>query len=179
MKLLGLSGSLRKEAHNRYLLREAARLAGAEVYVEADLDLPLFNEDLEAGGTPSAVARLADQIGAADAVLMSTPEYNKGMSGVLKNALDWISRIKGRPLSGKPVAIMSSAAGRSGGERAQAMLRQSLVAFNPRLALGPEIHIAGHFREFDEEHHLTNERYRHDITRLMDALKQEVAHATA
>ncbi|MEP5088135.1 MAG: NADPH-dependent FMN reductase, partial [Paracoccaceae bacterium] len=93
--LLGLSGSLRKQSTNRLLLREAARLFGDAEYIEGDLDFPLYNGDNEAAeGVPASVQILADQIAAADAVVISTPEYNKGLSGVLKNALDWVSRTK-------------------------------------------------------------------------------------
>ena len=89
--LLGLSGSLRQSATNRKLLREAARLFDPASFVEADLNLPLYDGDLEEGeGIPAAVKTLADQIAQADAVIISTPEYNKGPSGVLKNALDWV-----------------------------------------------------------------------------------------
>ena len=87
--LLGISGSLRSGSFNRKLLAEAARLFGEANYTEANLNLPLYNGDLEdAEGIPAAVQLLSDQIVAADAVLISTPEYNKGISGVLKNALD-------------------------------------------------------------------------------------------
>ena len=96
--LLGISGSLRSEATNRKLVREAARLFGDCTYIEADLNLPLYDGDDEtANGVPAAVQLLADQIRDADAVLISTPEYNKGPSGVLKNALDWISRTDQNP----------------------------------------------------------------------------------
>ncbi|MEJ2036038.1 MAG: NAD(P)H-dependent oxidoreductase, partial [Maritimibacter sp.] len=101
--LLGISGALRQGSTNRLLLREAVRAFGAASLVEADLRLPLYDGDLEeASGIPTPVQRLADQIAAADAVLISTPEYNKNISGVLKNALDWVSRVKGNPWNGKP-----------------------------------------------------------------------------
>lgn len=96
--LLSLSGSLRQSATNRKLLREAARLFDPGTHIEADLNLPLYDGDLEDGeGIPAAVQTLADQIAQAHAVIISTPEYNKGPSGVLKNALDWVSRTEGRP----------------------------------------------------------------------------------
>lgn len=101
--LLTISGSLRQDATNRKLLAEAARLFGPATVVEAELRLPLYDGDDEAAeGIPAAVQTLSDQIAAADAVLISTPEYNKGPSGVLKNALDWVSRTKGNPWAGKP-----------------------------------------------------------------------------
>lgn len=175
LTLLGISGSLRAGATNRKLLREAARLFGDCTYVEADLSFPLYDGDLEeAEGIPDAVSRLSAQIDEADAVIISTPEYNKGPSGVLKNALDWVSRTEGNPWAAKPVAVMSAAAGRAGGERAQLILRTYLVAFRPRLLLGPEVHLAGSHSQFDENDMLTGEMYLKDLGTLMDALRAEV-----
>lgn len=149
-KLLGISGSLRKDSHNSLLLAEAARLFGDAQYTQADINLPLYNgDDEEAHGVPAAVDALAQQIADADAVLISTPEYNKGPSGALKNALDWISRSQIKPWGGKPVAVMSAAAGRAGGERAQMVLRGFMVPFRPRILQGPEIHVAASYEAFD------------------------------
>jgi len=157
-KLLGISGSLRAEATNRKLIREAARLFGECDYTEADIDLPLFNEDVEeAEGIPPKVQALADQIAAADAVVISTPEYNKGISGALKNALDWISRVKGMPWKGKPVAIMSASSGRAGGERGQQQLLLCLAPFRANWVRGPEILVADSASQFDAAGHLVNE----------------------
>jgi len=174
-QLLGLSGSLRKDATNRKLLREAARLFGDCSYEEADLHLPLYDGDAEAAaGIPQAVAHLADQIAAADAVVISTPEYNKGPSGALKNALDWVSRTKSAPWKGKPVAVMSAAAGRAGGERAQLVLRGFMVPFQPRILQGPEMHLADSGNQFDADGRLTSEIYTKTLTDLMYALRAEV-----
>ena len=171
-RLLGLSGALRAGSTNRKLLREAARLFGACTYEEAGLNLPLYDGDAEdSHGIPDAVQALADQISAADAVIISTPEYNKGITGVLKNALDWVSRTKGSPWAGKPVATMSAAAGRAGGERAQVMLRACLVPFRPRLLLGPEIAVANSGAQFDEQGRLTGELYEKNLGILMQQLR--------
>ena len=171
-KLLGISGSLRKASTNTLLIRNAAEIFGADEFTFADIDLPLYNSDLEeAEGVPEKVQSLSDQIAAADAVIISTPEYNKAMSGSLKNALDWISRTKGGPWNGKPVAIMSAAAGRAGGERAQFSLRLAMVAFRPEILQGPEVMLANSNNEFDADGKLTNERYIKVLTELMDALK--------
>ncbi len=172
--LLGLSGSLRQNATNRKLVREAARLFGPASFVEADLNIPLYDGDVEEGeGIPAAVHTLADQIAQADAVIISTPEYNKGPSGVLKNALDWVSRTKGNPWADKPLAVMSAAAGRAGGERAQMILRSCMVPFQPRILQGPEIHIASSSDEFDEHGKLINERYEKSLQTLMQKLRAE------
>lgn len=173
--ILGISGSLRDGATNTKLLREAARLFGDCTYTEADINFPLYNGDEEeASGVPEAVEKAARQIADADAVLISTPEYNKGPSGALKNALDWISRSSVKPWNDKPVAVMSAAAGRAGGERAQMVLRGFLVAFRPRLLQGPEIHLADSSNAFDENGHLKGEWYIKDLTALMDGLRTEI-----
>ncbi len=174
MNLLGISGSLRKEATNRKLLGEAQRMFAPDSYVEADLTLPLYDGDLEgAEGIPEAVTRLADQISGADAIVISTPEYNQSISGVLKNALDWVSRVDGSPWADKPVAIMSAAAGRAGGARAQYALRLCMQPFRPRILQGPEVMVAASHKEFDENGRLKGEMYNKLLQELMDALKTE------
>lgn len=173
--LLGLSGALRKDSTNSKLVREAARLFGDCALEEADLHLPLYDGDAEEeDGIPAGVARLAEQIAAANAIVISTPEYNKGPSGVLKNALDWVSRTKGNPWQDKPVAVMSAAAGRAGGERAQMILRGFMVPFQPRILQGPEVHLAGSGNAFDENGHLMSEIYVKTLTQLMDYLRIEI-----
>lgn len=175
LKLLTVSGALRREATNRKLLREAARLFGDAAVMEADLNLPLYDGDAEAAGrVPAKVQALADQIAAADAVAISTPEYNKGPSGALKNALDWVSRTEGNPWADKPVVVMSAAAGRAGGERAQMVLRGFLVPFQPRLMTGPEVHLAGSGEAFDEAGRLLSDHYAGTLERLMQKLRAEV-----
>jgi chromate reductase, NAD(P)H dehydrogenase (quinone) len=148
MRILGISGSLRRSSFNTGLLRYAAHVAGKEHDIAiADLhELPLFDEDIEAVGAPEAVAAFRSEITAADALLIACTEYNYGMSGVLKNAIDWASRptplsspsgeqapppgaiytIPPSPLSGKAVGIMGASAGIGGTIRAQLQLRQSL-----------------------------------------------------
>ena len=173
--LLGISGALRKGSTNTALVHEAARIFEATHFELADLNLPLFNEDDQhATGIPEAVQKLADQIKAADAVVISTPEYNKNLSGVLKNALDWVSRTKGMPWRGKPVAVMSASDGRAGGERAQYSLRHCLTPFRPRLLPGPEMMLANARESFDEHGQLNNERSAKSLALLMEALKAEV-----
>lgn len=174
-RLLGICGSLRAGSYNRKLLREAVRIYDPADYAEADLRLPLYDGDLEAAtGIPDAVQRLADQIAASDAVVISGPEYNKGLSGVLKNALDWVSRTKGSPWRDKPVAIMAATGGRAGGERTQWTLRLCLLPFRPRLLSGPEVLVGNCSDQFDEEGRLVNERYGAALTELMGALRREV-----
>ncbi len=174
LTLLGISGSLRSNSANSQLLREAARMFGDATYVEADLNIPLYDGDDEvATGVPEAAQKLADQIATADAIIVSTPEYNKGPSGVLKNALDWVSRTPDKPWMNKPVAVMSGAAGRAGGERAQMILRAFLLPFRPRLLSGPEVHLANCTNAFDEDGRLKGDMYIATVQELMTALRQE------
>lgn len=173
--LLGISGSLRAGSTNRKLLRAAVQEFGDVSYTEADLNFPLYDGDLEAEkGVPAAVQTLSDQIRAADAVLISTPEYNKGISGVLKNALDWVSRTQ-NPWADKPVAIMSATAGRAGGERTQVMLRMCLFTFRPRLLQGPEVLVAASSDAFDENGKLLGDMNQKTLADLIAALKSEMA----
>ncbi|KMW59771.1 NADPH-dependent FMN reductase domain protein [Candidatus Rhodobacter oscarellae] len=174
--LLSLNGSLRKASLNGMLLREAGRLFGG-THIEGNLRLPLYDGDLEAEGIPAEVQALADQIAAADAIIIATPEYNKSLSGVLKNALDWVSRVKGNPWRDKPVAIVSATAGRTGGEAAQFALRLAMLSFRPRLIAGPAVLIAGGADQFDAEGRLTNARYAASLEELVQALHAEVARA--
>ena len=170
--LLGLSGALRTGSTNTKLIRQAAALFAPDTFIEANLRLPLYDGDLEtASGIPAEVQTLADQIAAADAVIISGPEYNKSISGVLKNALDWVSRTEGNPWAAKPVAIMSAAAGRSGGERTQYALRHCLTPFRPHILQGPEVLIAASGKAFDDDGALVNERSIAALSALMSALR--------
>ncbi len=173
--LLGICGALRVESTNRKLMREAARLFAPDKFVEADLRLPLFDEDIQNTlGIPADVQKLADQIAAADAIVISTPEYNKALPGVLKNALDWVSRTKGGPWRDKPVAIISAADGRAGGERSQFSLRLCLNPFRARVLPGPEVMVADSRNAFDEDGRLKSEFTVKLLTDLMDDLRKAI-----
>lgn len=130
MTILGISGSLRRGSHNARLLRAAASLLppGAELEVFDGLeDLPPYDADRDVEPAAPAVARLREEIAAADAVLIATPEYNGSIPGVLKNALDWASRpFPGSALRGKPVAVIGASTGLFGAVWAQAETRKVL-----------------------------------------------------
>ena len=176
--LLGIPGALRADSTNRKLVREAARLYGGP-FVEADIRMPLFDEDLEISqGIPVEAQRLFDQIAAAEAVVISSPEYNKSFPGVLKNALDWVSRLKGNPWKDKPVALISAADGREGGARANFALRLAMTPFRPRLLTGPEVLVANSRSEFESNGMLTNDRYLKALETLMEALHHELRQGT-
>lgn len=174
MRILGISGSLRRASFNTALVRLAfGKLQGPDYDAActlADIRLPLFDEDLEAEGTPAPVTTLVEQVRASDGVLISTPEYNKNLPGVLKNALDWISRDSDQPLNGKPVVIMSAAAGRAGGERSQYSLRHCLTPFNPRIMQLPELMVAQAGKAFDDNGALLDERTDKALDRHVAAL---------
>lgn len=173
--LLTISGSLRKESSNTKLCAEAARVYGGPS-VAGNIRLPLYDNDVEtATGLPDEVETLVEQVRAAEAVVISTPEYNKNLSGVLKNALDWVSRAKGGPWQDKPVAIMSASTGRAGGARGQFSLRLSVTPFGPRLLTAPEMMLADSRNQFDENGHLKDERYAETLAKLMEKLRIEVA----
>ena len=170
--LLGISGALRQASTNRLLLAEAARVFGECKFEVADIDLPVFNEDIETErGIPAKVQTLADQIAAADAVVISSPEYNKNIPGVLKNALDWVSRTEGSPWRDKPLALIAASGGRAGGERMMHNLILCVMPFRPNLVYGPEVFIGNSDKAFDEDGQLTNERSIKNLTELMARLR--------
>ncbi|MTH96469.1 NADPH-dependent FMN reductase [Roseibium sp. RKSG952] len=176
LRLLGISGSLRKGSYNTKLVKEAARCFGPCAFSLGNLRMPLYDGDLEdAEGMPEAAVALYEEITIADAVVISTPEYNKNLPGVLKNALDWVSRKSPMPFDGKPVAILS-AAGWTGGARAQFSLRHCLTPFNPHILQGPEVLIAGPAKAFDDEGRLANEQSVAFLTQLMVQLRSAAEH---
>lgn len=137
MRVLGIPGSVRQDSHNRKLLRAAAATlpSGVELELWDRLaELPHFDEDLERGPAPAAVQELREAIAGADAVLISTPEYNAGVPGVLKNAIDWISRpFESHPLRDKPVAVVGASTGLFGAVWAQAEVRRVAAHIGARV----------------------------------------------
>jgi chromate reductase, NAD(P)H dehydrogenase (quinone) len=163
VRVLGFAGSLRKGSHNRALLRAARELAPAGLAIEVyeSIDLPLFNEDAEARGDPAPVAAFKAAVHQADAVLIATPEYNYGVPGVLKNAIDWASRPPGRaPLNGKLAGIIGASTGIIGSARAQLQLRQAFTFTNTVAMLQPEVLVGRAHEKFDRDGRLTDEATR-------------------
>ena len=157
MRVLGISGSLRRDSHNTKLLRAAGEIVeqhGGQFELFDGLKaIPPFDEDDEIGSGPGPVIRLKRAIDRADAVLFATPEYNSSIPGALKNALDWASRpLASSPLRNKPVAVIGASTGMFGAVWAQAELRKVLAATGARvleveLALGhahEQLDAAGH-----------------------------------
>jgi chromate reductase, NAD(P)H dehydrogenase (quinone) len=149
-RLLGLSGSLRRSSNSTAVLRGlqdalAARVApGVALNIFSLLGVPLYNEDDDGEQAPESVRNLRSAIETSDGVIMISPEYNYGMSGVLKNALDWASRPYGRStLSGKPALTITGSPAFTGGVRAQHQMNETLVSIPVRLVLRPQIVIGG------------------------------------
>ena len=174
INVLAFAGSLRKGSYNKALIRAAVEVAPENMTIEVfDLDgIPPFNQEFEAN-PPQRVAEFKEKIRNADALLISTPEYNYAVSGVLKNAIDAASRPKqGNPLDSKPVAIMSASTGRLGGARAQYHLRQSFIFLNMQPVNRPEVMLSDAAHNVDANGKLTNEQTRQLIKQLLEALAQ-------
>jgi chromate reductase len=145
-RLLGLSGSIRQGSANTIILRTLAeRLDGGTSLMVFPLDdVPLYNSDLEGKRLPDSVRALKDAIAQSDGIILCSPEYNHGMSGVLKNALDWASRPAfASPLKNKPSLLMTSSPGYVGGARAHAQMQETLASALARVVVRPQVVIAG------------------------------------
>lgn len=174
IRVLGVAGSLRQGSLNRALLRAAAKLAPAGMAVEPfDLiDVPLYNGDVEAAGDPPGVAAFKDAIRAADAVLFVTPEYNHGVPGVMKNAVDWASRpARNAALNGKPVGIIGASPGQTGTARGQSQLRQAFEFTNSFCMPQPEILVFRALEKFDENGDLTDAKTAEYLGKYLEALR--------
>ncbi|HET7775991.1 MAG TPA: NADPH-dependent FMN reductase [Azospira sp.] len=142
LRIAVLVGSLRQASYNRMVANTLPELApaGMEITLLPSLHpIPLYDGDVEAQGIPPAVTALAEAIRAADGLIIVTPEYNYSVPGVLKNAIDWLSRLPKQPFAGKPVALQSASMGPFGGARSQYHLRQVLIYLNPRVLNVPEV----------------------------------------
>jgi chromate reductase len=173
MRILGIAGSLREGSYNRSLLRAARELMpeGVELVEHETGTLPFYDGDVEAAGDPEAVIRFKQAIRDADALLIATPEYNRGVPGVLKNAVDWASRPPlGSPLTGKPVAIMGATTGRGGTARAQEQLRAALQFSRATVLEQPEVLVPEAFMRFDEQGELVDGGIRAELAELVDTL---------
>jgi len=158
--VVALAGSLRRESFNQKLLVAARELAPGELTLVLGTirGLPVYDADVEAARMPPVVLELATAIAGADALLLACPEYNHGIPGGLKNALDWLSRKgAGFPLRGKPVAIMGASQGVVGTARSQIQLRQVLFAVGAQVLPPPEVLVGQAQNKFDDQGRLTDE----------------------
>jgi chromate reductase len=173
MKVLGISGSLRRDSHNTNLLRAAAELVDGEVELvvwEGLKAVPPYDEDDDVAEAPAAVAELRAAIAGADAVLFATPEYNSSIPGQLKNALDWVSRpLATSPLRNKPVAVVGASTGAFGAVWSQAELRKVLAAIGARV-LDCEVACRFAAERFDEQGRLVDEEARAELGEAVDRL---------
>ena len=183
-RILGISGSLRRDSHNTSLLRAAAEAAGPDIEFELYNGLkqiPPYDEDDDVHPRPEPVARLNEAIAEADAVFFSTPEYNSSIPGQLKNAIDWVSRpVAANALRNKPVAVVGASTGGFGAVWAQAELRKVLTAVGARV-LDLELPVPHAHTRF-EQGGLTDEEVRAGLAEVLEALAAEVRqgeHVTA
>ncbi|MGJ7573066.1 NADPH-dependent FMN reductase [Variovorax sp. RB2P76] len=145
MRLVAISGSIRRASNCTAVLRSLQPLLPPEVEVQLVPldDIPPYNADLDGDTPPEPVARLKRAIAEADGLVLCSPEYNYGMPGVLKNAIDWASRPGfASPLKGKPALVMTASPGTAGGVRAQAQIRDALAATLARPLVRPHVAIA-------------------------------------
>jgi chromate reductase len=161
LRILGIAGSLREKSYNRALLRAAHELVpeGMEIRDFDIAPIPGYNADVEARGFPEAVAAFKTAIREADGLLFVTPEYNYGVPGVLKNAIDWASRAapgETPVMNGKPAGIMGASPGMGGSMRAQMQLREAFVFTQTYALMGPEVVVARAKEKFDAEGRLTD-----------------------
>ena len=172
-RILGISGSLRRDSHNTSLLRNAAEAAGPDIEFELYdglKQIPPYDEDDDVEPAPAAVTQLRDAIAGADAVLVATPEYNSSIPGQLKNALDWVSRpIASNVLRFKPVAVIGASTGAFGAVWSQAELRKILAATGARVVEG-EVALGHAPEHFDDEGRLVREESREQLAEVVSGL---------
>jgi chromate reductase, NAD(P)H dehydrogenase (quinone) len=179
MRVLGISGSLRRDSYNTKLLRAAGELLdaqGVELVVFDGLKaVPPYDEDDDRDPAPAAVSYLRDAIVGADAILFATPEYNSSVPGQLKNALDWASRpIATNVLRNKPAAVVGASAGMFGAVWAQAELRKVLAAIGARVVEG-EVALGQAATRFDEQGRLVDEEHREQLEEVVANLVAEAS----
>ena len=155
LNVITISGSLRKGSYNSALARQLPKWAPEDMSItEAPswAELPVYNaDDQNSTGFPASATNLGDAIRAADGVVIVSPEYNYGVPGGLKNAVDWLSRMKDQPFKDKPVALQSVAGGPLGGGRVQYQWRQIMVFVEALVFLRPEVFIGMAMQKFDEK----------------------------
>lgn len=155
LKLIAISGSLRKASHTTALLRTLSAKAGdgIEIEVAEVADVPVYNQDLDIDPNPEGVTRLRAQVNAADGIIIASPEYNYAMPGSTKNLIDWLSRPYGKAaLAGKPVLIITTSPGSTGGVRAQGQIRGSLAAIGAHPLGGAEVVLPAIDKKFVDGH---------------------------
>lgn len=171
LSIVGISGSLRAHSFNTALLHYVQGILPPEIHFKELTigDIPLYNADVEANGFPEAVQSFRQGIAEADGVLIVSPEYNYTVPGVLKNAIDWASRVPTPPFSGKPVGLLSASNGIFGGVRGQAQLRYTMFAVNAHVMNRPEIYVTSAAQKF-ENNILIDEKTKELLEKYVAAL---------
>lgn len=171
LTIAGLVGSLRAGSYNRALMRVVGEMLpeGAHLEILPIDEIPLYNFDVETEGVPASVTALAARLGACDALLIATPEYNHSVPGVLKNALDWASRVSPSPFAGKPAAIVGASTGVVGTARAQEHLLLIAKALDLHVMNKPEVLLGRAQERFDEGGELTDEGTRKFLQKFVNA----------
>ena len=172
LRLVGISGSLRRHSFNAGLLRAArdAMPESAELAIHSITGVPLYDADVEAEGIPAAVTVLKDAVAAADGLLLVTPEYNNGVPGVFKNAIDWMSRPSSdiqRVFGGKPVAMIGASPGNFGTILSQNGWLPTLRTLGAELWTGQRLLVSGAGQAFDAEGNLADDAVRTKLARFM------------
>lgn len=180
MHIIALSGALRRASYNTALLRAAAALApdGVTIDVRTLHGIPLYDGDVETEGIPEAVTTLREAIRAADGLLISTPEYNNSIPGVLKNGLDWLSRPSGegaRLFGGRPVAVIGATPGGFGTVQAQDAMLSVLRAFGCDMWFGGRLMLSHASAAFDAEGRLTEEKLLNQLRSFVEGFAAHVA----
>jgi chromate reductase len=184
MRVLGISGSLRRDSHNSTLLRAAAELLppSAELQIFDGLKaVEAYDQDDDVGTGPVGARRLRESIKSAGAVLIATPEYNSSVPGQLKNALDWASRPKGEnALWGKPAAVVGASTGMFGAVWSQAELRKALSASGARV-IETDLPVGHAHEAFSDDGRLADVELRERYVEVLDelvALAEQVGEPT-
>jgi chromate reductase len=180
--VVGFAGSLRRGSYNRALLRAATETAPPTLHIVIhELDgIPLYNGDIEAAGVPAGVVQLRDAIRQADGLLIATPEYNHGVPGVLKNAIDWLSRPpRDSSLNGKVAALMGASPGMTGTARGQSQLRQAFVFTNTYALLQPEVLVGRAHEKFDADGRLAHQATRDFLATFLQRFADLIARFTS
>jgi len=181
VSIVGISGSLRKHSFNSGLLRAAAEVVpeGCDFSIGSIRDIPLYDADLEATeGIPPAVAALKEKIASADGLLMATPENNNSMPGVLKNAVDWLTRPpedRARIFGNRPVGLMGATPGQFGTAFSQYAWLPVLRVIGAQVWSGRLLWVSGAMGKFDEEGNLTDEKVKKQLTRYMEGFADFVS----
>jgi chromate reductase len=181
-RIVGIAGSLRRASFNRSLLNAAVELSPAQLAIAIHEigTLPFYNQDVEDEHVPDTVATLRQAVRDADGILIATPEFNYGVPGVLKNAIDWLSRPpRQSALNRRPVAIMGASAGMTGTARAQMQLRQAFVFTNSYVMCQPEVLVSHARDKFDGAGHLTDEPTRQFLARFLNEFASWISRVSA